>query len=87
MNLGGVSEENWIRVQEQNEKSISVIIGNPPYNATQRYWNDFNPNRTYPVIDQRIRETYAQASGAQNLHKQYDMYKRIRPLGVGSPSG
>ena len=22
-----------------------MIIGNPPYNATQRYWNDFNPNR------------------------------------------
>ncbi len=76
-NLGGVSEENWIRVQEQNEKSISVIIGNPPYNATQRYWNDFNPNRAYPAIDQRIRETYTQASGAQNLHKQYDMYKRF----------
>ena len=47
-NLGGVSEENWIRVQEQNEKPISVIIGNPPYNATQSYWNDFNPNRAYP---------------------------------------
>ena len=77
MNLGSVSEENWIRVQEQNEKTISVIIGNPPYNATQRYWNDFNPNRAYPTIDQRIRETYAQASGAQNLHKQYDMYKRF----------
>ena len=29
-NLGGLSEENWIRVQEQNEKPISVIIGNPP---------------------------------------------------------
>ena len=36
MNLGGVSEENWIRVQEQNEKPISVIIGNPPYNANQQ---------------------------------------------------
>ena len=34
LNLGGVSEENWIRVQEQNEKPISVIIGNPPYNAS-----------------------------------------------------
>ena len=77
MNLGGLSEENWIRVQEQNEKPISVIIGNPPYNATQSYWNDFNPNRVYPAIDQRIRETYASASSAQNLHKQYDMYKRF----------
>ena len=76
-NLGALSEENWIRVQEQNEKPISVIIGNPPYNATQRYWNDFNPNRAYPEIDRRIRETYAKASAAQNLHKQYDMYKRF----------
>ena len=32
-NLGGLSEENWIRIQEQNEKPISVIIGNP---AVQR---------------------------------------------------
>ena len=77
MNLGGLSEENWIRVQEQNEKTISVIIGNPPYNATQNYWNDFNPNRAYPQIDQRIRETYARSSTARNLHKQYDMYKRF----------
>ena len=76
-NLGGLSEENWLRVQEQNDKTISVIIGNPPYNATQNYWNDFNPNRTYPEIDQRIRETYATSSTARNLHKQYDMYKRF----------
>ena len=47
-NLGGVSEENWIRVQEQNEKSISVIIGNPPYNANQQNENDNNKNREVP---------------------------------------
>ena len=76
-NLGGLSEENWIRIQEQNERPISVIIGNPPYNATQSYWNDFNPNRAYPEIDKRIRETYTSGSTAQNLHKQYDMYKRF----------
>ena len=34
-NLGGLSEENWIRVQEQNEHPISVIIGNPPYNDSR----------------------------------------------------
>ena len=76
-NLGGVSEENWIRVQEQNEKSISVIIGNPPYNAAQTSFNDFNPNRGYPAIDQRIRETYSQAGNAQNRNQQYDMHKRF----------
>ena len=75
-NLGGLSAENWMRVQEQNEKTISVIIGNPPYNANQSNFNDFNPNRTYPEIDRRIGETYIAESTAQKT-KQYDMYKRF----------
>ena len=76
MNLGGFSEENWIRVQEQNEKPISVIIGNPPYNANQQNENDNNKNREYPQIDRRISETYIRHSTAQKT-KQYDMYKRF----------
>ena len=76
LNLGGVSEENWIRIQEQNEKPVSVIIGNPPYNANQQNENDNNKNRTYPAIDRRIRETYIKESTAQKT-KQYDMYKRF----------
>ena len=75
-NLGGLSEENWLRVQEQNEKPISVIIGNPPYNANQQNENDNNKNREYPAIDRRISETYIAASTAQKT-KQYDMYKRF----------
>ena len=75
-NLGALSEENWIRVQEQNEKPISVIIGNPPYNANQQNENDNNKNREYPEIDRRISETYVAASTAQKT-KQYDMYKRF----------
>ena len=75
-NLGGLSEENWLRVQEQNEKTISVIIGNPPYNANQQNENDNNKNREYPAIDRRISETYIAASTAQKT-KQYDMYKRF----------
>ena len=75
-NLGGLSEENWIRIQEQNEKPISVIIGNPPYNDSQSNWNEFNPNREYPEIDKRIRETYVKESTAHKTH-QYDMYKRF----------
>ena len=75
-NLGGLSEENWIRVQEQNEKPISVIIGNPPYNANQQNENDNNKNREYPSIDRRISDTYIAASTAQKT-KQYDMYKRF----------
>ena len=75
-NLGGLSEENWIRIQEQNEKPISVIIGNPPYNANQQNENDNNKNREYSAIDRRIRETYIASSTAQKT-KQYDMYKRF----------
>ena len=75
-NLGGMSEENWIRIQEQNDKTISVIIGNPPYNANQQNENDNNKNREYPAIDRRISETYIAASTAQKT-KQYDMYKRF----------
>ena len=75
-NLGGLSEENWIRVQEQNEKPISVIIGNPPYNANQQNENDNNKNREYPGIDRRIKDTYVKSSTAQKT-KQYDMYKRF----------
>ena len=75
-NLGGLSTENWLRVQEQNGKTISVIIGNPPYNANQQNENENNKNRKYPEIDKRIKATYIAASTAQKT-KQYDMYKRF----------
>ena len=76
MLLGALSEENWIRVQEQNEKPISVIIGNPPYNDSAVLWGDGSANREYPEIDRRISETYVEEGTAQKTH-QYDMYKRF----------
>ena len=63
-------------MKRQNEKTISVIIGNPPYNANQQNENDNNKNREYPAIDSRISETYIKESTAQKT-KQYDMYKRF----------
>ena len=75
-NLGGMSEENWIRVQEQNDKTISVIIGNPPYNDSATLWGDGAANRADYVIDDRISETYVKEGTAQKTH-QYDMYKRF----------
>ena len=75
-NLGGLSEENWIRIQEQNEKPISVIIGNPPYNDSAKIWGDASDNRGYLEIDQRIKKTYVKEGTAQRTH-QYDMYKRF----------
>ena len=74
--LGAVSEENWMRIELQNEKPISVIIGNPPYNANQQNENDNNKNREYRDVDKRIKDTYVAESSAQKT-KQYDMYKRF----------
>ena len=65
-----------MNIQEQNEKTISVIIGNPPYNANQQNENDNNKNRKYPEIDKRIKDTYVAESTAIKT-KQYDMYKRF----------
>jgi len=40
--FGAVSEENVARIKRQNKKKISVIIGNPPYNANQLNENENN---------------------------------------------
>lgn len=74
--LGAMSDENIERVRRQNQRRISVIIGNPPYNANQRSENDDNKNREYPHIDDRIRRTYVKESTAQKT-KLYDMYSRF----------
>lgn len=74
--FGSVSQENVGRIRRQNAKRISVVIGNPPYNANQLNENDNNKNRTYPEIDKRIKETYIKKSTAQKT-KVYDMYARF----------
>lgn len=74
--LFGISSENAKRIKDQNAKKISVIIGNPPYNANQANFNDFNKNREYKEIDKRIKDTYVKHSTAQKT-KVYDMYARF----------
>lgn len=72
----GVTSENTERIKRQNSKKISVIIGNPPYNANQLNENDNNKNHEYPAIDKRIKDTYIKFSTAQKT-KVYDMYARF----------
>jgi predicted helicase len=74
--FGSVSEQNLARIKRQNSRKISVVIGNPPYNANQANENDNNKNREYPEIDQRIKDTYIAESTAQKT-KLYDMYARF----------
>lgn len=74
--LGSISGENVERVKRQNRRKISVVMGNPPYNANQQNENDNNKNRTYASIDDRIKQSYIKESSAQKT-KLYDMYARF----------
>lgn len=74
--FGSVTEENVARIRRQNGRRISVIIGNPPYNANQLNENENNKNRKYPEMDRRIKATYIAESSAQKT-KVYDMYARF----------
>ena len=74
--FAAMSDENIARVKRQNMRTISVVIGNPPYNANQQNENDNNKNRTYGHVDGRIKRTYIKHSTAQKT-KVYDMYSRF----------
>ncbi len=76
LDLFAMSVENTARIKRQNDRTISVIIGNPPYNANQQNENDNNANRYYPAIDKLIKESYVKHSKAQKT-KVYDMYTRF----------
>ncbi len=74
--LFGATVENTQRIKRQNSKKISVVIGNPPYNANQMNENENNKNRTYSIIDKRIKDSFIKYSTAQKT-KVYDMYARF----------
>ena len=71
------SERNTERIQREKDAQIMVVIGNPPYNVGQKNENDNNKNRIYPVIDQRIRETYVKDSKATNRNALSDAYVKF----------
>lgn len=77
LSLFGLTDANAERIQRQNQRDISVIIGNPPYNAWQENYNQQNANRPYKEVDNRIRQTYAKHGTAQNQIGLYDMYTRF----------
>ncbi|NCR38368.1 MAG: N-6 DNA methylase [Microcystis aeruginosa W13-11] len=82
MDLFAMSAENTARIKRQNDRTISVIIGNPPYNAKQENFNQNNANRKYTAIDNRIKDTYIRYGKAQNQNVLYDMYTRFIRWGM-----
>ena len=73
-NFAFLTAENTLRVEEQKDTPMFVVIGNPPYNASQANENDNNQNRPHEAVDNRVRATYAAASTAQLKSKLYDPY-------------
>lgn len=66
--------ENSEGVLRQKRAPIRVIIGNPPYSAKQGSANDNAQNLSYPVLDKRIADTYADKTKATNKNSLYDSY-------------
>ena len=85
-NLGGLSTENWMRIQGQNEKNISVIIGNPPYNANQQNAKTTTiRTEKYPADrPAHQRYLYRREHSAENQAVRH--VQAVYPMGLRSPS-
>ena len=59
---------NNARIERQKALDLRVIIGNPPWSATNNY--------KYPTIDAQVRQRYAAPSASKNMIKLYDPYVR-----------
>lgn len=66
--------ENSEGVLRQKRAPIRVIIGNPPYSVGQKSANDNAQNLSYPFLDKRIADSYAEKSSAKLSKSLYDSY-------------
>jgi predicted helicase len=71
-----VFPENNKRLEALKKLPITVIVGNPPYSVGQDSANDANQNESYPALDNEIRTSYVERSGAGLVRNMYDSYIR-----------
>ncbi|WP_435367761.1 Eco57I restriction-modification methylase domain-containing protein, partial [Staphylococcus aureus] len=62
------------RLKRQLKENITAIIGNPPYSVGQDSENDNNQNIKYPILEERIKNTYSKYSKAKLKQALYDSY-------------
>lgn len=67
-------KENSERVKRQKNAPLQIIFGNPPYTIGQNSANDNAQNKKYPILDNRISETYSKESSAGLNKALYDAY-------------
>jgi predicted helicase len=75
--LFSMNEINTERAKRELETNLFVIMGNPPYNASQDSENQNNKNKKTPFIDKIVKESYAKTSKAQLKNKLYDPYVKF----------
>jgi len=69
-------EDNSARRKRQKDLDIRVIVGNPPYSIGQKEESEDTKRVAYPILDMRIRSTYAARSNATLAKGLYDSYIR-----------
>lgn len=69
-------QDNSKRVKKQMTTHVRVIVGNPPYSVGQKSANDNAKNLSYPDLEKRISETYAEATTdkGKTIQALYDSY-------------
>ena len=69
-------QDNSKRVKKQMATHVRVIVGNPPYSVGQKNANDKAQNLSYPYLEKRIADTYADATTdkGRTIQALYDSY-------------
>jgi predicted helicase len=65
------------RVDREKKATVTVIIGNPPYNVGQKSENDNNRNRRYKAVDGGIRDTYAKDWGGRKGMRAANLFEHM----------
>lgn len=66
--------QNSERVEKQQKAPLRVIIGNPPYSRGQDGANDNAQNQFYPILENKILNTYAVGNDATLVRDLYNSY-------------
>ncbi|MCY4249725.1 MAG: N-6 DNA methylase [Rhodobacteraceae bacterium] len=72
--IADILPENSEQRKRQKESQIRVIVGNPPWSAGQKDENDAAQNQSYPILLQRIENSYAYYSSAKGKMSLRDSY-------------
>lgn len=72
--IADILPENSEQRKRQKQAEIRVIVGNPPWSTGQKRQNDAAQNQSYPVLNKRIKDSYARHSDASSKRNLYDTY-------------